>query len=208
MHTTKILRVLAALAVVAFVATAAACGGDDTSTASDADTTLPADVDEADVAFVQGMIPHHRQAVDMSEMVIDGGSDPDVVALAEQIKNAQAPEIDQMTGWLEEWGVTTDDGESDGHGMHDDGDAVMEGEVMEGTGMMSDEEMDDMASMSGSDLESMFLRMMIRHHEGAIEMARTELEDGSNADALALAQAIIDTQQAEIDQMNSMLSAS
>lgn len=207
MHTTKIRRVLGALAVLAFVATASACGGDDTGT-TDAETTLPAGVNEADVAFVQGMIPHHRQAVEMSEMVIDGGSDPETIALAEQIKAAQGPEIDQMIRWLDEWGVTTGDGESGDHGMHDDGTAMMEGEVMEGTGMMSDEEMDDMASMSGADLDAMFLRMMIRHHEGAIEMARTELEDGSNADALALAQTIIDTQQAEIDQMNSMLSAS
>lgn len=214
MHTTTMRRVLAAVAVLAFVATAAACSSDDDSTGGhgerhDASTTetseqaLPADVNDADVAFVQGMIPHHRQAVDMSELVIKGGSDPETIALAEQIEAAQDPEIDQMSQWLDDWGVTADDGESGEHGMHDDGTSMMEG-----AGMMTDEEMDDMASMSGADLETMFLQMMIRHHRGAIEMARTELDEGANPDVLALAQTIIDTQQAEIDRMNSMLTTS
>ena len=72
-------------------------------------------------------------------------------------------------------------------------------------GMMSDDEMDMMSEAMGADLDRMFLETMIRHHQGAIRMAEVELEEGSNADVLALAQGIIDGQQAEIDQMQSML---
>lgn len=112
------------------------------------------------------------------------------------------PEIEQLTTWLDGWGVDVDVRDSDDHGMYDDD------TMMGGTGMMSDDEMDTMAAMAGADLEAMFLEMMIRHHQGAIEMAKTELEDGTNADVLAVAQNIIETQQAEIDTMSSMLSAS
>lgn len=193
--------------VVALAMTAAACGsGDDTSSStsgSGATTTdggtaaaeSPEDVNDADVEFVQGMIPHHEQAIEMSEMVIANGDDPSVIALAEQIKAAQGPEIDQMNAWLDDWGIepSGSDGPHDMGGMDDMG------------GMMSADEMDVMSETMGADLDRMFLEMMIRHHEGAIQMAQVELDNGSNADVLSLAQAIIDGQQAEINEMQSML---
>lgn len=205
MNTPRIRRAsIAAILAVVLVTTAAACGsGDDTSTSTSASgptTTdgqaasaeLPDDVNDADVAFVQGMVPHHEQAIQMSEMVIADGDDPTVIALAEQIKAAQGPEIDQMNAWLDDWGI--EPAESSG----------MDG--MDGTnGMMSGDEMDTMSETMGADLDQMFLKMMIRHHRGAIQMAELELDKGSNPDVLALAQAIIDGQQAEIDQMQSML---
>ncbi len=211
MNTTTIRRVVAAVAVLALAATAAACSSDDDSSGHDSNSAAseqarPADVNDADVVFVRRMIPHHRQAVAMSEMVIEAGTDSDTIALAEQIKAAQGPEIDQMTTWLDDWGVAADSIETEDHGMHGDVSSV-DSSMMEGAGMMSNEEMDNMSAMSGADLESMFLQMMIRHHEGAIEMAQTELEDGSNGDVLALAQNIVDIQQAEIETMSSMLNA-
>ena len=190
-----------AILAVALVTTAAACSNDDGTTGNSGATTtrgqtataeLPDDVNDADVAFVQGMVPHHEQAIQMSELVIANGDDPTVIALAEQINAAQGPEIDQMNTWLDDWDI--DPAGSDG----------MDG--MDGAnGMMSDDVMDMMSEAMGADLDRMFLETMIRHHQGAIRMAEVELEEGSNADVLALAQAIIDGQQAEIDQMNGML---
>lgn len=190
-----------AILAVALVTTAAACSNDDGTTGNSGATTtrgqtataeLPDNVNDADVAFVQGMVPHHEQAIQMSELVIANGDDPTVIALAEQINAAQGPEIDQMNTWLDDWDI--DPAGSDG----------MDG--MDGAnGMMSDDEMDMMSEAMGADLDRMFLETMIRHHQGAIRMAEVELEEGSNADVLALAQGIIDGQQAEIDQMQSML---
>ena len=190
-----------AILAVALVTTAAACSNDDGTTGNSGATTtrgqtataeLPDDVNDADVAFVQGMVPHHEQAIQMSELVIANGDDPTVIALAEQINAAQGPEIDQMNTWLDDWDI--DPAGSDG----------MDG--MDGAnGMMSDDEMDMMSEAMGADLDRMFLETMIRHHQGAIRMAEVELEEGSNADVIALAQGIIDGQQAEIDQMQSML---
>jgi uncharacterized protein (DUF305 family) len=214
MHNPTIRRAFAAgVAFATLATTAVACTSSDdshsrgghaentASTTAPTESTRPSDVNDADVAFAQGMIPHHEQAVEMSDMVIHRGSNPDVIALAEQIKAAQGPEIEQMSQWLDEWGEST---ESDDHGRHDD-DTMSSTDAMGDNGMMSDEEMGDLSSMAGADLDEAFLVMMIRHHEGAIDMARAELDDGSNPEALAVAQSIVDTQQAEIDKMKSMI---
>ncbi|MHB1137990.1 MAG: DUF305 domain-containing protein [Microthrixaceae bacterium] len=207
MNIRRIRRALSAAILAAVLATTtAACSSDASTDNSGATTTegqtasaeLPDGVNDADVAFVQGMIPHHEQAIKMSEMVIANGDDPTVIALAGQIKAAQGPEIDQMNTWLGDWGIepTGADGAGDMDGM--DG--------MDGTsGMMSGDEMDTMSETMGADLDRMFLEMMIRHHQGAIQMAEVELNDGSNAEVIALAQAIIDGQQAEIEQMQAMI---
>lgn len=192
------------LGLVAFVALAgllAACGddddmggmdhgGDDSSETTEA-AAPDADFNDADVEFVQGMIPHHEQAVVMADLADDRAESPEVTDLAERIKDAQDPEIDQMTGWLEEWGQEVPEGTD--HGGMD--------------GMMSDDDMASLEDASGAEFDEMFLTMMIEHHEGAIAMAETELEDGQNADAKELAQTIVDAQQAEIDEMQGILDA-
>lgn len=190
MNRTKQLLAFAVVAALALVA--AACGGDDTATPG-----ADAAHNQADIEFARGMIPHHQQAVEMSEMVIERGGDPEVVALATQIRDAQAPEIELMRGWLEDWGADQPD---DGHQAHG-------GMGMDDMGMMSDADMDRLHDASGPAMDTMFLEMMIRHHQGAITMAETELRDGEYPDALDLARTIIRTQQAEIDQMRSMLAA-
>ena len=108
-----------------------------------------------------------------------------------QIKDAQQPEIETMQGWLAEWGVSSDDMDM--------------GEMEHGGGMMSDEDMAALESASGAEAAPLFLEQMIAHHQGAIEMAETELANGKNADALALAQAVVDTQSAEIETMQDLL---
>src|SRR5687768_3999229 len=63
---------------------------------------------DADVTFAQGMIPHHRQAIEMSDMLLGKqGIDPELISLANEIKNAQGPEIETMQGWLQEWGASS-----------------------------------------------------------------------------------------------------
>lgn len=151
-----------------------------------------ADFNAADSMFATMMIPHHAQAVEMSDMVITKeGVDQRVLDLAQQIKDAQQPEIDMMQGWLDDWGVA-----SDGSGM-----AGMD----HGSGMMSDDDMSALEDAPAAEASRMFLAQMIEHHTGAIDMAETELADGQNAEAKELAQAVVDTQSAEITVMEDLL---
>ena len=144
---------------------------------------------DADAMFAQMMIPHHRQAIEMADMILAKQDiDPTVSALATQIKGAQTPEIDQMTGWLVGWGLNATPSMDMG---------------MDGT--MSQAGMDALDKATGKDAEKLFLSGMISHHQGAIGMAKTELSNGQNIDAKKLAQSIADTQQIEINTMNRML---
>ena len=154
--------------------------------------------DDADVAFASGMVPHHRQAVQMSDVLLaKTGVDPDVVALATTIKAEQAPEIDRMTGWLTAWGAPAP---TDGGGM-----GGMGGGAGMGDGMMTSEQLEALGSAQGRQAQTLFLQGMTAHHEGAVAMANAELTQGENADAKALAQSIVTSQQAEIDQMRQLL---
>ncbi len=198
-----------AAALLAAAVLLSACGADD-STAQPAATTqatTPADADEAtsaaephneaDVMFAQSMIPHHVQAMEMSDVVLaKDGVDPKVTELAEKIKAAQGPEIDTMQSWLQAWGEDAPDtSEGMGHSAH--------GGAM--AGMMSPEDMKALEDASGPAATRLFLEQMTKHHEGAIAMARTEVTGGQNPAAMALAQQIIDDQQAEIAQMRQLL---
>jgi uncharacterized protein (DUF305 family) len=188
---------------LALVTTLAACGSDDTSSS---DTTVAAveapagtsaaavTLNEADVEFAQGMIAHHEQAVEMAEIALDPnvGASTEVVDLATRIQAAQEPEIDLMTGWL------TAAGESTVMDMSGD-------EMMSMEGMMSVEDMDALAASTGTEFDTMWLEMMIAHHEGAISQSETVKANGANPDVLALADQIITAQQAEITEMQALL---
>ncbi len=155
--------------------------------------------DDADVDFATEMIQHHRQAVEMAETAADRASSREVKDLAKKIKGAQDPEIKTMSGWLTSWGeeVPADMSGMEGHGMSS------------GTpGMMSSEDMDKLEKASGAGFDKMFLAMMVQHHEGAVEMARTEKADGTYGPATKLADDVITAQTAEIEQMNTMLGKS
>ena len=147
----------------------------------------------ADETFAMNMIAHHQQAIAMAELVLDKeGVDERVTNLALDIKAAQGPEIETMNQWLEDWGLgTTDSG--------------MEGMDHNGDGMMSDDDMAALESASGAEAGALFLQQMTVHHQGAIDMAQQEIDNGENPDALALAAKIIDDQNAEIATMQSIL---
>jgi uncharacterized protein (DUF305 family) len=144
---------------------------------------------KADGDFAQGMIPHHQQAIRMSAMAEDVAG-PEVKALAKRIAAAQGPEIAQMKGWLAAWDLPV---EAE-HGMQHDM-----------PGMMPDHAMDKFRLLDGKAFDRYWLQMMIEHHEGAIEMAKTELEDGKYPAALTLARSIVKSQTAEIAEMRRML---
>lgn len=145
----------------------------------------------ADVAFATDMMPHHAQAIEMADLALERSGSTAVVNLAEQIKNAQDPEIRKM-------GETMDDR---GHGMG----PRMGSMDKSMAGMMSRADMKRLAHASGVSFDRMWLTMMVEHHHGAISMAKTELSDGDNADAKALAGDIIDGQQVEIATMQGVL---
>ena len=148
------------------------------------------------MTFAQGMLPHHQQAVEMAQLATDRAADPRVQDLATRIEAAQAPEIETLSGWLEAWGTEAGSSGGRGHGGMDHGDTG---------GMMSDEDMAALAYVSGAEFDRMFLAMMTAHHEGAVQQAVTEIADGENPDALAMAEEIRDTQNAEISEMQQLL---
>jgi uncharacterized protein (DUF305 family) len=169
-------------------------GHTSSSSAAAAKTSTAAEAhNDADVMFAQHMIPHHQQAIEMSDMLLGKqGIDPRVVQLANQIKAAQGPEIQQMQGWLTEWGTPATPPMS-GHDMPN----------MQG--MMSDADMTALQNAQAVEASKLFLTQMIAHHEGAITMAQTEIKDGQYPPAVELAHAIATTQQQEIDTMKSIL---
>jgi uncharacterized protein (DUF305 family) len=205
---------LAALVVSAGCSNSGDSGGQATSnTASSsataaATTTAPAAEahNDADVMFAQHMIPHHQQAVEMSDMLLaKQGIDPRVTQLATQIKAAQGPEIQQMQSWLNQWGNPTmapmpsGDMDMPGHGD-------MPG-MSSGQGMMSDQDMTALQNAQGVEASKLFLTQMIQHHEGAITMAQTEIKDGQYPPAVEMARSIVTSQQQEIDSMNGILAS-
>jgi uncharacterized protein (DUF305 family) len=136
-----------------------------------------------DIMFAEMMIPHHQQAIEMSDLALKNSTNSEVLALAQKIKDAQAPEIEQMKSW----------GASSMAHM---------GHMMDG--MLSDEEMSALAAASGSEFDRLFLEGMIKHHEGAIDMAEMVI-DSKKAEVAALANAIIEAQRAEIATMKELL---
>ena len=189
------------LAAIALLATAGltltACGEDP---ADDATGDATSDFNQADITFAQQMIPHHEQAIEMAEMAQGRASSDEVLELAKTIEAAQGPEIDTMQSWLETWGEEVPSGDMGGM---DHGDMGSDSGDM--AGMMDEDEMNALMAASGPDWDRMFLEMMIEHHEGAIEMAEVEVDQGENPDAVALAEKIISDQQAEITQMQQLL---
>ncbi|TCN45499.1 uncharacterized protein (DUF305 family) [Rhodococcus sp. SMB37] len=220
MNNKKFLAVGATALAVVFAAAACSDTGTGTTVATSPATTSAtatsaadeaAAHNDADVMFAQMMLPHHSQAIEMSDMLLAKQDIPaDVTALAEQIKAAQGPEIEQLESWLEQWGEPTAMPET-GHdmpGMDEgmDGMDGMEGmEGMEMEGMMSEEDMQALSEAQGADAARLFLEQMIAHHEGAVDMAQTEIEDGQFPDAVEMARTIGDTQQQEIETMRQLL---
>jgi len=147
-----------------------------------------------DVMFAQMMIPHHEQAIEMSDIALDPttGASASVVDLATRIKAEQDPEIQQMIQLLEAWGepLTPDDGM--------DHSSMMEG-------MLTIEELDQLATLRGIEFDVAWANAMIAHHEGAVKMAQDVLSKGKNPEINTLANAIVDAQLAEIEELKAIV---
>ena len=190
-----------ALTAIALTTTAlllGACGSSDMgsmdmgssdSSSVDMGYSIPesADFNDADVMFAQMMIPHHEQAIEMSDIALDPntGASAAVIALATQIKGAQDPEISQMKNLLTTWGMPMEMGSMDHSSMMD--------------GMLSLEEMDTLGQLKGAEFDKAWAKGMIAHHEGAIAMANDVLANGKNSEILALANAVVSGQSTEIE---------
>lgn len=160
---------------------------------------------DADVDFASDMIQHHAQALEMVDLTLGRELDPEVVTLTEEIRAAQAPEIEKMADWLEDWDQPVPETSRDHANAH----AQEHGESVEMDtdmpGMLSAKELESLEGASGPEFQNMWLEMMIEHHEGAVEMAEAQVEEGSNAKAVALAEDIISTQEREISTMQDLL---
>ncbi|MFC0107350.1 DUF305 domain-containing protein [Kibdelosporangium aridum] len=181
----KILVGASAAAVLAL----AGCSSQDSGHSAMTTTTTPSvqsGYNTEDVTFAQQMIPHHQQAVDMAKLVPSRGTDPKVRELATRVQQAQDPEIQQLMDMLKKWNAAPQgmDHGSAGHGGMDT---------------------THLEAAKGAEFDRMWLQMMIEHHQGAVQMSQTELSKGSSPEAKALAQKIIDAQQAEITEMQAML---
>lgn len=142
----------------------------------------------ADIMFLQMMIPHHQQAIDISNLALKSSNNPELLALAKVIARDQAAEIIQMRKWLKEAGASEDMG----HSMHDMG------------GMLSSEELSALSAAKGVAFDKLWLEGMTGHHDGAIHMVQM-IEDARNPEIKAFGEKVIADQSAQIDQMKKML---
>ena len=166
-----------------------------TSSATGSAEEVSAEHNDADVMFAQMMIPHHQQAVEMSEMLLAKDDVPaEVAAFAQKVIDAQGPEIERMNAMLTAWGqdpVDTDGMEGMDHGGM--------------SGMMSEEDMAALEQAQGTEAARLYLEQMTAHHKGAVDMAKDEAKDGQNPQAVQLAEQVIADQEAEITEMQQML---
>ena len=199
----RFLIVLATLALAG-----AACGTTDTGmeAATGSDT---ADHNEADIAFLQGMIPHHQQAITMSDLATENTDNAEVLDLADRISSAQGPEIEQMESLLETWGVEPEGGMGGDMGgdMEGMGGGGHEGHGGGGghAGMLTDGQLDELAAAEGEEFDRLFLTGMIEHHEGAVTSSENVLEEGASEEVKQLARDIIEVQEVEIAEMEELL---
>ena len=192
------------VAALAMLTTLTACNSDSSheathsgSTSSSVSSSVAAQQhNQADVTFAQHMIPHHQQAIEMSDTVLaKQGIDARVIDMANRIKAAQGPEIQQMQSWLSQWGVPTmpmTPGSMAGHDV---------------SGMMSEQDMNDLKSADGVEASKLFLTQMIAHHQGAITMGTDEIKNGQYPPAVSMAQSIVTGQQQEITEMQGILAS-
>jgi len=149
-----------------------------------------------ELMFAEMMIPHHLQAVEMSELAMTNSTNPEVLSLAAAIKAGQEPEIAQMQSWLDQTPSIRNPGSMD-HGGMDHGGMMM-------GGMATPAQMAELATLSSPQFDDLFLRLMIDHHEGALDMV-SMIQGSSNPEVLALAADITRVQKEEILTMRALL---
>lgn len=196
---------LAAGGALALVLTA--CGSsNDSSTAAPSPSTsttgsstgqgVDAMHNDADVTFINDMAPHHSGAIVMAQLAAGQAGSAQVKDLANRISAAQGPEIEKMKAMAAAWKVTlnTDAGPMTGMGSM-------------GGGMSSGDDVDALTPLTAAAFDKMFLTRMTAHHSSAVQMAQTEIAQGSNPQAKELATSIVAAQQKEIAEMAGLLTS-
>lgn len=198
-HRTPAARLAAAAAVSAGILLLTACGGAGEEN-GDENRAGTSGFNDADVLFAQQMIPHHEQALEMAQLVGGRASDEEIKDIAGKIEQAQDPEIRTLKGWLKSWKQPTAAVSASGmnHGSHG-------GAEDESAGMMSDADMAELKGLEGAAFDKAFAEMMIEHHNGAVAMAEEERRDGRNAEAKRMADDIVESQSAEVEQLQGVL---
>jgi uncharacterized protein (DUF305 family) len=191
-RTTLVGTALAALTLGAVLTgSAGASIGDDMRNMGSPNRTASSqqnDYNQADVTFVQQMIPNHQQSLAIAKLVSGRTSNATIIDLAGRIEASRTAEVQQMTGWLTAWGGTP--------------------ATTAVPGAVTAEELQRLEQASGADFDQLWLQVAVRHGQSAIEVAKREISQGSNAEAKALAQKIIDGQQAEIAEMQRLVGQS
>jgi len=139
--------------------------------------------------FLQMMIPHHQQAIDISDLALTKSAESELLALAKNIRDEQATEIVTMKAWLDAAGADLEMDHGASHSM---------------SGMLSDSELAALEKATGKSFDVLWLKGMTGHHDGAIHMA-TMIEDASNPEIKSFGQAIVTTQSAQNKQMAAMI---
>ncbi|MEV4630585.1 DUF305 domain-containing protein [Micromonospora sp. NPDC049523] len=146
-----------------------------------------------DAEYIRMMIPHHSQALLMTDLVPDRAADPRVKVLAARIKDTQGPEILRMRGWLESYGLDPDEDKRRGH---DHGTMA---------GMQSPEAIARLTAARGAEFDRLFIEMMTNHHQGAIDMSVNLLKVGVDLIVEEIATAVASEQNIEIQRMRGLL---
>lgn len=146
---------------------------------------------DVDVHFIGMMVPHHEQAIEMSDVLLASDvEDAQVRDLAQRIKDGQERENEQMRAWADEWGIQED---MELHSKHI------------ANGMFQPAELEQFATLKGDELRTAFLEMMHSHHAHVIDMTQGEVEGGGYAPLREMAQQMIDVQVAEMGEMEELL---
>jgi uncharacterized protein (DUF305 family) len=182
-----------ALALLSLIVLITACS--DGGESADPGSVEPT-FNQADVKFAQTMIPHHEQAIEMADAVLAKPEvRPEIAQLAQQIKDVQVPQVETLTGFLAAWEQP----------LIPDHSSEADEDHWDAEGVLTPEEMQALFAADTAKGQQLFLRGMLEHHEGAVEMVQDEINNGQNPDAVQLAQAIKDGQTAEITTMRALL---
>ncbi|CCH87089.1 conserved protein of unknown function [Modestobacter italicus] len=169
--------------------------------------------DSVDAGFARDMSAHHLQGVEMANLAAERSQDPEVRQLALDISSTQTNQVGRMQGWLTLWELSISGGQSmawmDG-AAGDDMSSMEAGSGVTGSlmpGMATEDEVAELRGLSGSAFDVQFLRLMIRHHQGAKDMAEDAAANASQSALANLARTIAETQTAEVGTMTDMLTA-
>lgn len=176
-------------ALLVLTGCAGTAGGDDDMPDMDHASGAAVDANEDDIEFASTMTAHHEQAIEASDILLEKDDvDGSVTELADRIKVAYETDIDQLETWLDEWHATAETEEPDAE-----------------DGMVTDADLDALRNASGAAAGSLYLEQMIADHEGAIEIAEEQIEEGKNPGAIDLAKKIVASQTLEIERMKELL---